>query len=578
MKTTLEGFDNRAKRGCSKPSMGIFQELIMELAEKQLTKEELNRLKIRLCKKYSVKRIPTDIDIMMHATPSESVRLVTKPIRSASGIVPVAVIVSPASCRHGRCIYCPGGPDSAFGSVPQSYTGREPAAMRAARCNYDPYLQVFSRLEQYSASGHAVNKAELIIMGGTFPSRRPGYQDRFVALSLKALNDFSTRFIAGDGNLRISRFKEFFLLPGSLQDRARVRRISCRLKAMKGRARLNAEQGRNKHSRVRCVAMCIETRPDFCREQHINQMLRLGTTRVELGVQSLHNDVLKKIRRGHSVDDVVNATALMKDSLLKVGYHIMPGLPGSDVERDKAMFRQLFDDNHFRPDALKIYPCMVMRGTRLYDMWRKGWYKPLTTSEAAELICSLKERIPEYCRIMRIQRDIPTKCTEAGVDMTNLRQHVASLMREKGIKCRCIRCRQPRPGEVVSIDDAKVRADKYEASGSVEYFISAEYKDRLFGFCRLRLPARPFRPEIKRGSAGIRELHVYSEALPIGARSSSSAQHQGLGMALVREAERIAREELDARSMLVISGIGAREYYRKKLGYRKCGAYMKRGL
>lgn len=556
-------------------TQAFYKEIIEILKKRKLNKQELTRLKIKLCNKYKIKKIPTDIKILTHASKNDLKRLRTKllikPSRTISGVAVVAIMTKPIKCPHGKCVYCPGGPQSFFGDVPQSYTGKEPASMRAVRAKYDPYFQVFNRLEQYIVLGHNPEKVEMIVMGGTFPSFSKRYQNEFVGYAFKGMNDFSKKFYH-DGRFDFVKFKEFFGLPGKVGDEKRINAIHNKLKRIKKRLILKEELKNNEKAKIRCVALCIETRPDYCKEKHINQMLKLGTTRVELGLQTIYDRVLNRIERGHSVEDSIKATQLLKDSFLKVGYHIMPGLPGSSFKDDIHMFRELFENQDFRPDALKIYPCMVMPGTALYNQWKQGWYKPLTTMRAAKLIAQVKKFIPEYCRVMRVQRDIPSHLASAGVKRTNLRQYVAKIMEEEKVKCRCIRCREPKQRKI-DFKNIKIKEIYYEASNGAEVFISAEDKknDLLLGFCRLRNPYKPFRKEISKNSVGIRELHVYGTSAGLG--ESGQIQHRGLGKRLLRRAETIAKKKFHAKKILVISGIGAREYY-KKLGYKKDGVYM----
>jgi elongator complex protein 3 len=415
------------------------KELVSVLREKQLNKDQLSRLKVRLCANHGVKHIPTDIEVFLNLD-KENAGLLgkylrIKPVRSLSGVAVCAVMTKPRACPHGRCSYCPGGPGSVFGNVPQSYTGREPATRRAMRNMYDPYLQLFNRLEQYLAAGHIPEKLEVIIMGGTFPSYPKPYQELFVTLLFKAMNDFSDCFMRQGFDLQ--KFKEFFELPGGLEDQRRAASIRRKVIALKrGPTSLEREQKRNEKSHVRCVGLTIETRPDCASLRHAGEMLRLGCTRVELGVQTLNEEVLEKIERGHTVKDTIAATQTLKDLGFKINYHIMPGLPGSTPEQDLDVFRRLFTDQRFQPDMLKIYPCMVMKGTKLFRHYKKGRYSPLTTRQAARLIAEMKRYLPHYVRIMRVQRDIPTVVSEAGVDRTNLRQYVHDELKRRGIQCR----------------------------------------------------------------------------------------------------------------------------------------------
>ncbi|MFH1065269.1 MAG: tRNA uridine(34) 5-carboxymethylaminomethyl modification radical SAM/GNAT enzyme Elp3 [Nanoarchaeota archaeon] len=562
--------------------------LIKELVSSKVqTPEYAIKLRSKLCREYHPKQMPSFIRILAYASNEEYRQLSflqLKPSRTIAGVSPLAIMTKPMKCPHGKCMMCPGGVDSFFGSTPQSYTGKEPAARRAMRSNYDPYLQAMNRLEQYTLLNHFIDKSELIIMGGTFPAAEEAYQKEFIAYALKAMNDFSEMFYndgnkrnkagAGFPSLNFIKFKEFFEIPGNVSDEERVTRIQNKLLALKGKADLKQEQKRNETAKARCVTMCIETRPDYCKQVHIKEMLPLGTTRVELGVQSIYNKVLEKIQRGHSVEDTIEATRLMKDSFLKVGYHIMPGLPGSSKEEDIGMFKELFENPDFKPDTLKVYPCMVVKGTKLYDEWKANKFKPITTKDAAEIIAQGKKYVEPYCRIMRVQRDIPSKFIEAGVNITNLRQEVDVQLEKNNIKCRCIRCNEPKAKE---IDYSKAKPERYdyEANEGREIFLSYNVNKTLLGFCRLRIPSKPFMPEIKDKTAGIRELHVYAQSAEIGEKPTKmQAQHRGFGTRLMQEAERIAKEEFNMNRMLVISGIGAKEYFRKKLGYKDEGAYV----
>lgn len=555
----------------------IAQEIFETARSKGITSQDkLNLLKKQTAKKHGMKSIPTNIDIL-NALPQhkkdEYTLFTTKPIRTSSGVAVVAIMSYPFKCPHGRCAICPGGPDSHFGTVPQSYTGREPATRRAIRNEYDAYLQVMNRLEQYVVINQVPEKVELIIMGGTFPSFERKYQRQFVMYALKAMNDFS-RFFNGK-KLNKKRFNDFFELPGSVDDLEREKSIISKLKKLRKRSSLEREQRRNENSVVRCVGLTVETRPDYANLEVGNFLLELGCTRVELGVQSVYDEMLKSIRRGHSVKDSVEAIQTLKDLGFKLNLHYMIGLPGWTRKRDLEGLKQLFSDARFRPDMLKIYPCMVLKGTRLYKRWKEKKFKAMTTKQAARIIYEFKRYVPEYCRIMRVQRDIPTNATEAGVDRTNLRQYIDAM--EPG--CRCIRCREV--GHVyakkrILPEKIEIIAKEYVVSQGREFFISAEdiKKDILVGFCRMRFPSKTLRKEITEDSALIRELHVYGKQISLGKKGS--IQHKGYGKKLLKNAEMFAKE-FGKEKMVVISGIGVREYYRK-LGYRKEGPYMVKKL
>jgi len=553
-----------------------FNEIIGILKKKTLSKQEISNLKTRLCRKYKID-IPTDIRILLSADAKDRrllKHLITKPTRTISGVAVCAIMTKPIKCPHGKCTICPGGPGSIFGDMPQSYTGKEPAARRAIRNNFDPYLQVMNRLEQYIMTGHVPDKLELIIMGGTFPSFKKTYQDYFTKYALKAMNDFSKMFFRND-NLNLENFKKFFEMPGNFQDDARVKRIQNKLIKLKNKTTLEKEQKRNENSKIRCVGLTIETRPDFAKQKHANQMLRLGATRVELGVQTAYDNILEKIERGHTVKDSIDATKTLKNLGFKINYHMMIGLPGSGRKKDINSFKKIFSDQSFRPDMLKIYPCMVLKGTKLYELWKDKKYIPTTTEEAVGIITEIKRFVPLYVRIMRVQRDIPTYLTEAGVNKTNLRQYIEKELKEKKRKCNCIRCREighKLKKEKINLKNIKLKVLEYDASNGKEFFISYEdvKNNALIGFCRLRFPSQSLRKEITGKSTLIRELHVFGSAISIGKKGD--IQHAGYGKKILKKAEDISKKN-KKNKIVVISGIGVRNYYRK-LGYKKQGPYM----
>ncbi|MEK6951473.1 MAG: tRNA uridine(34) 5-carboxymethylaminomethyl modification radical SAM/GNAT enzyme Elp3, partial [Nanoarchaeota archaeon] len=327
-----------------------------------------------------------------------------------------------------------------------------------------------------------------------------------------------------------NKFKEFFMLPHEIKNKEIMKDVQEKLLEIKGNSSLEKEQLRNETSKIRCTVMNLETKPDWCFEQHLNQMLKLGTTRVEIGVQTLYDKILKITNRGHTLEDTKKAIQLTKDSFLKTCMHMMIGLPKTTEEMDINNFKQLFEDENYKPDALKIYPCMVMPGTPLHLQYKKGQFKPLNTEEAASLLLKIKPSIPRYMRVMRILRDIPTKFTIDGVNITNFRQYLHELMKKNNIKCNCIRCREP-GNKKINFDKDRLLRYNYDSSGGKEVFLSYEdfSQDILLGFIRLRIPYKPFRPEITNKSAGIREIHVYGNLVPIGEKSEKDAQHHGYG-------------------------------------------------
>lgn len=536
----------------------LYKELYEEIEKKNIhTIDEVLKLRRELCRKYKPKVLPSIIQILMHANKEQFEKLkflVMKPMRTQSGVTPIALMTKPSNCPHGKCIMCPGGLGSHFGDVPQSYTGAEPSTMRSMRNNYDPYLTVFNRLEQFFLLNQSCEKVELIIQGGTFPALPEKYQNEFIMYSLKAMNDF---------NFTYDEFKDFFELPNEITPQ-RTKRINSKILAMKGTSTLEVEQKRNETAKIRCVGLTIETKPDWSKEEHANLMLNQGCTRVELGVQTTDDKVLQIINRGHTVNDTKEAFRILKDLGFKIHAHMMLGLP-----QDKNDLMAIFDED-FRPDMLKIYPCMVMPGTELEKIYKKGEFTPIRTQEVIKLLAEFKPKVPEYVRIMRIQRDIPTKQTLDGVDKTNLRQLLKEYMDKRKLHCNCIRCNEVKS----KITHPELQVLEYTASKGKEFFISIKQDKEIIGFCRLRFPSQVLRKEIIKDSGIIRELHVYGNAIDLD--KSGDVQHRGFGKMLIKKAEDICKEN-NKNKLLVISGIGVRAYY-EKLDYKHDGPYMSKIL
>ena len=548
-------------------------------ANKIEDQDSLNEIKQEMAKKHKLSKTPTNIEILISLPKEKMVEfkkvLLSKPTRTISGVSPVAIMTAPSKCPHGKCTFCPGGLNSPWGDVPQSYTGHEPATMRGIRNDYDAYLQVFNRLQQYVLMGHTFDKIEIIIMGGTFTATEKEYQEEFVYGLFKAMNDFSDLFFDAQGEFDFLKFKDYFELPGDMYDQEREQKIKQKLLELKQKTKttLEEEQLRNENSYVRCVALWIETKPDWGFLEHGNEMLRQGCTRVELGIQSVYDDVLKFVHRGHTAADSIKSIQVLRDLGFKINFHYMPGLPLTDYDRDMAGMRQLFTDPAYKPDMIKMYPCMVAPGTALYYQYKKGEFTPIGAEEAAKRLAEFYTFVPEYCRIQRVQRDVPTKYWEAGVEMTNLRQFTDTKYENKS---RDIRAREPK-GKPINWEKVEIKVMEYQASQGKEFFISAEdsENDILLGFCRLRFPFEFLRAEITSQSALVRELHVYGTATAIG--DEGIVQHKGWGRKLMQKAEEIAFAH-GKNKMVVISGVGVRKYYEEKLGYQKEGPYVVKAL
>jgi elongator complex protein 3 len=453
--------------------------------------------------------------------------------RTISGVTPLAVMTAPASCP-GKCVYCP-----TFSDAPQSYTPESPAVLRARRFAYDARQQVAARLNTFAEMGHPTDKIELIIMGGTFLARPIDYQYGFIKDCYDVLNGVTS-------------------------------------------ASLGEAKKLNEKARHRCTGLCIETRPDWCGQNEIERMLEFGATRVELGVQTLSDDIYRLVRRGHNVEAVVSATALLREHGFKVYYHWMPGLPGATPEKDLEMTRTLFNDDRFKPDGLKLYPTMVVQGTELEKWYRDGRYRPYSDETMVDLIVAIKSIVPGYVRISRVLRDIPSKFIVAGLK-DSLRDIVREKMKNDGIECRCIRCREyghrAQAGRAIG-EPHLVRMD-YSAADGTEVFLSFEDDSgTLFGLLRMRIQPRPI--HVLTGPGGnyavIRELHVFGPEVPLSEQRTEAAQHKGLGKALLREAERIAHHEFQSRQLVILSGTGAKEYYRTEFACLPQGDYMVKSL
>ncbi|MHA1685366.1 MAG: tRNA uridine(34) 5-carboxymethylaminomethyl modification radical SAM/GNAT enzyme Elp3 [Candidatus Heimdallarchaeaceae archaeon] len=506
---------------------------------------ELDNIKRRIARKYHLKSFPRNSDILAFCTPEEKERLLPiltkRKVRTLSGVAIVATMTRPWPCPHGKCTMCPGGPDQ---DRPQSYTGYEPTAMRGIRNNYDPHAQVIDRLRQLEAIGHKTDKIDIIIMGGTFTSQPRNYQQWFIHQIFDALNgkDSST-----------------------LEEAHRL----------------------NETAKHRCIGMTVETRPDQATPPQLNHLIDWGVTRVEIGVQSVFDDVLEAIHRGHGTKETIEAFQFIKDSGLKLVAHMMPGLPKSDSTRDLKAFHILFNDPRYRPDEIKVYPTMVVPNTQLYQDYLDGKYKPLTNEEAAQLIAKIKEIVPPYVRIKRILRDIPAHQVAAGPNKSDIRLDAQRILEQQGKRCRCIRCREvghylyKNKGE---FDEKAITLvhRTYNASKGIEHFLSYEEveHDVLIGFLRLReLSDEIVREEFAtEPTIVVRELHVYGEMLAVHDRVKDTLQwqHRGYGRRLLQYAETIGKEKGYHR-IAVISGVGVRQYY-KKLGYARDGPYMMKKL
>jgi elongator complex protein 3 len=528
----------------------------LKIALKELTQELLNdpaptpkkleTLKRNIAKQYRLKRFVRNSEILEYIFSSDHLSeydkdflrqfLQIRRVRTISGIAVVAVMTKPAPCP-GDCIYCPN-----VTGAPKSYTGREPAAMRGSQNEFIPRKQVEARLEQLKNIGHTLDKVHLVIMGGTFLANPLDYQEHFVKECLDGITGIPSE------NLEI--------------------------------AKINADFGE-----IRNVGITFETRPDYCTESHVSKMLEYGGTFVEIGLQTLSEEILSFIQRHHTLEDVEKAIRFARDGGLKVTVHMMPNLfqtPNEDI----TMFEKLFSDPKYLPDAIKVYPTLVLQNTRLFDLWKSGDYLPYSPDEVTKVIASIKAKTPPFVRIQRIQRDIPAYLILDGVRSGNLREKAREILIERKKSCSCIRCREV--GHQTNLDDTswiekekKYHIFEYPASDGKEHFISYETVDKktLFGFLRLREPSSYiFRPEtIDPPATIIRELHVYGKLVGIGKLPRNQEwQHRGIGQKLITIAEEISRDK-GYNKILVTSALGVKDYYRK-FDFTDDGVFMGKRL
>jgi len=554
----------------------ILEKIVQELLlSRNINRDNLDSFKRKMAKKHNI-TIPKNVLLLKtyHKLAKEKTQkhtriemlLRTRPVRSLSGIVNVSVLTKPYPCP-GKCIFCP-----TEKNIPKSYLAKEPAVQRAILNKYSPYKQVETRLISLRATGHPIDKVELRTIGGTWSYYPKKYQTWFIKECFRACNEFNSKKIDKD---------------------------------------LEGQQKKNEKAKSRIIGISVETRPDFIDIEEIKRMRKLGVTRVELGVQSIYDDVLELNKRGHKVSATIKATKLLKNAGIKVSYQMMPNLAGSSFKKDVAMFNQLFTNPDFMPDLLKIYPLALVKNCQLYKIYKQGKYKPYSKIQLTKLLVEIKKQIPYWCRVERVIRDIPSaQIVKGGTKTSNLRETVQQIMKEGGESCKCIRCREvgrspgkkeklyfrtkreegkslllpSRASEKTQPAGIYLFREDYEASGGKEIFLTFENKSRtkLYALLRLRLrkelsslskePSSFGSFDVLKNSSIIREIHTYGQMTPVGGKATAT-QHKGLGKKLMKEVEKITVKETDSKKIAVISGVGTREYYRK-LSYKLQNTYM----
>lgn len=538
----------------------------------ELTPKKLQKLRNAYSKRYNIPSIRNISLIQAYRnlvergviTPSEELfSLIQKRrVRSLSGIAPLSVFLRDEGCP-GACIFCP-----TEKNMPKSYLSTEPGMQRAVLNDFDPFKQVHNRLRALEATGHNIDKIELIVQGGTFSAYPKHYQTSFLRASLNAMNSFD----AAKETFALAENQQFKYVKFAAGHRGKLP-LSTTFEEAKTA---------NETTRVRCVGLTLETRPDWVNKQELRRLRSLGATRLEIGVQHTNDAILKKNRRGHFVRQVIDATRLMKDAGFKFTYHMMPGLYGSDFVQDVRMFEDIFQKQEYKPDQIKFYPCVVTDYSVLTKLWREGKFTPMGDEDFVKLACVVKPQIPEWMRMVRLVRDIPSTDILAGSKTSNLRQVIAQEMTKRGLTCRCIRCREVRGQKVLS-EDIQLTVREYDASDGKEYFIAFEdtRQDVLLSFLRLRIPSQYFEKKrhwmsVLDGCALVREVHTYGAQVSVGDDSGGAVQHRGLGRQMLAKAEDIARS-YGLGKIAVIAGIGVRDYFRAN-GYTLNREYMVKDL
>ncbi len=500
-------------------------------------------------------------------------RLRLKPVRTRSGVTPLTVLTRPFPCP-GPCIFCPNDV-----RMPKSYLADEPGAQRAERNAFDPYLQTYERLQAFHNTGHPTDKIEVIVLGGTWSFYPESYQRWFVWRVFQALNDFGAGIDRTSEALAAAESYPRALSDSSipLQPNDRIETVYNRtVQTLYGATfahteliesatweQLSAAHHQNEEAVSRCVGLVIETRPDYITPAELIRLRRLGCTKIQLGLQSLNDAVLTANRRGHDLAAARRAIALCRAAGFKIHAHWMPNLHGATVESDRQDFRRLFDDPDFRPDELKIYPCMLIPDTELMAHYHSGVWIPYTDAELVALLTDCVAYTPEYCRLTRIIRDIPAPDIAAGSTTGNLRQVIDTELARRGQSSQDIRAREIGAEKIV-FDSLSLDKLEYTAGTGREVFLQFITPTRkIVGFLRLRLPTEPsFILELG-GAALIREVHVYGQSLSLGETAVGKAQHSGLGTRLIEHAAAIAAAR-GFRRLAVISAVGTRAYYRSR--------------
>ena len=544
-------------------------------------------------------------------------KLKMKPTRTISGVTTVTVLTKPFACP-GQCIFCPNDV-----RMPKSYIATEPGAQRALMNRFSPYFQVHNRLNALKSIGHPTDKIELLILGGTWSYYPKKYQIWFIKECFRAMNQFGQYAVIGlqesrnttmiadrdaankeldkknimmdiseylkvDYNkelrnevgdkpynqlIQTQKFKDDFGKFIEKEDYDDPMANGYKRTTKDLWHELIEEQNTNSKDQTRCVGLVLETRPDTINAQEVFDLRRLGATKIQLGIQTLDDRISDLNKRGEHRVETSNAFKLLRMGGFKIHAHIMPNLYGATPELDLEVYKELFKSLDYKPDELKIYPTSIIKNTELYNLWKDGKYKPYSPDELVNLLADCIEATPEYCRLTRIIRDIPSTEIEDGNKTTNLREVAEFKLKKEDRRNGNIRAREIKEKKV-TMKDLELDIIEYDTSISKEYFLQYITKEReIAGFLRLSIPNRngntedtPYvnqiTPELN-DCAIIREVHVYGPSLELDKGSDGEAQHLGLGTKLIEKAKEICKDS-GFTKLAVISSIGTREYYQKR--------------
>ena len=504
--------------------------------------------------------------------------LSVKDTKGSYGVVNFTVVTEPFGACVNNCYMCPNPPDIGPFKAPRSYEITEPAVSRGALVNFCLIEQIRTRTRDYAMNGHVrrvrdpvsgkwttLCKADIRLAGGTFGHYSIEAQDRIMQQIYYAVRT-------------IDYLDEEMPPMMSL-----VEEIEHHIQANDG---------------MRIVAISIETRPDKIDVETLNRYNKYGVTFVELGIQSTNNRVLKKINRGHTVEDSIKAVSLCKRFGFKVLGHFMQDLPGSTPEMDLETFEYKVDGSTFTDwfDHIKIYPTLKLPHTVIEGWGSNKWDRYSEKEDGKilmDVLCQIVSELPISTRIARIFRDFPEATVkneglgyESKTMKSNMGQLITDRLAQDDLIPNEIRTREVK-GKRVDLSRITFHLHKYYDPAGEEYFIgmyAPEHETEiecLLGLMRVRFNSETSPCEDVGNSAIIRELHVYGGWVPVNTKVEDTqqySQHRGFGKYLLKVAEYMAYRR-GFKKIVVISAPGTMNYYAKQ-GYHRGNKsrYMSRDL